>query len=128
MRLSRRFFFIAMVKILTFNEWLVSLYDFNGNGKIDKVSERLAKKKALNNKNYQATQQAYAQYVALAEAANKNEREAQQTQALITAAGQGNEAAATLLTGESKGGTAKSIVLIAVAGAVLIAFLILRRK
>ena len=104
------------------------MYDFNGNGKLDKVAERTAYKKALNNKNYNATQQQYAQYVALAEAANKNEREAQQTQYLINAAGQGNEAAATLLTGESKQGTAKGIVFILAAAAVLVAFLVMRKE
>lgn len=124
-----------MVKILTFDEWVLKMYDFNGNGKIDRDGrgEYTAYNRALNNKNYANTQNAYAQYVALAEAANKNERDAamqqqamQQQQMLIEQAGQGNEAARNVLTGETKEGTAKTIVLYLVAGAALI-FLLLKK-
>lgn len=125
-----------MVKILTFEEWVLKLYDFNGDGKInrDGRGEYTAYTRALNNKNYAATQNAYAQYVALAEAANKNEREAElqqqaieQQQQLVEMAGQGNEAARNILTGETKEGTAKTIILYIVAGVALVFFLLKRK-
>lgn len=115
-------------RILTYDEYVLKMYDFDGSGKIDKAAERLAYKRALNNRNHAATEQAYAQYVALAEAANKNEREAQQQQALLAAAGTGNEAATTILTGESKTGTAKSIIVYLIIGAALIAFILKGNK
>lgn len=117
-----------MIKILSFDEWVLKMYDYNGNGKIDKAAERMAYNRALNNKNHAATEQQYAQYVALAEAANQNERAAEQQQQLITAAGAGNEAATTLLTGESKAGSAKKIIIVVAAAAVVMAFVLTRKK
>lgn len=124
-----------MVKILTFDEWVLKMYDYNGNGKIDKAAERRAYQKALNSKNYQTTQQAYAQYVALAEATNKNERDQQNQQAameaqqaLIEAAGQGNETATAMLTGKTKGDEIKSIVVVGAVALVAVIFLIFRKK
>lgn len=129
-----------MVEILTFDQWVLKMYDFNGDGQInrDGRGEYTAYTRALNNRNYANTQNAYAQYVALSEAANKNERDAalqqqqldaalQQQQQLIAAAGQGNEAARNILTGETKEGTAKSIVLYVAVAAVLIFFFAKRR-
>lgn len=125
-----------MIKILTFDEWVLKMYDFNGDGRInrDGRGEYTAYNRALNSRNINATQNAYAQYVALAEAANKNERDAnlqqqqiEQQAAIVQAAGEGNEAARNLLTGETKEGTAKTIVLYIVAGVVLVFFLLKRK-
>jgi len=129
-----------MVQILTFDEWVLKLHDYNGDGRInrDGRGEYTAYTRALNNRNITATQNAYAQYVALAEAANKNEREAnmqqqqlnaavEQQALLIREAGAGNEAARNVLTGETKEGTAKNIVLYVVFGAVIV-FYLLKRK
>ena len=125
-----------MIKILTFDEWVLKMYDFNGDGRInrDGRGEYTAYNRALNSRNINATQNAYAQYVALAEAANKNERagalqqqQIEQQAAIVQAAGEGNEAARNLLTGETKEGTAKTIVLYIVAGVVLVFFLLKRK-
>lgn len=126
-----------MIQILTFDEWVLKMYDFNGDGRInrDGRGEYTAYNRALNSRNINATQNAYAQYVALAEAANKNERDAnlqqqqiEQQAAIVQAAGEGNEAARNLLTGETKEGTAKTIVLYIVAGVVLVFFLLKRKQ
>ena len=115
---------------MTFDEYVLKLYDTNGNGKIDRDGrgEYTAWKRALNNKNIANTRQGYAEYVALMERTNQNQRAADTQQALIAADGSGNEAAQTFLTGESTLGTIKNIMLYVVAGAALIAFLILRKK
>ena len=115
-------------KILTFDEFVIKLYDYNGNGRIDKLAERRAYNKALNAKNHAATEQQYAQYVALMEAANKNERASEQQAALLAAAGAGNETAATILTGESKAGSAKNIIIVVAVAAVVMAFILTRKK
>lgn len=125
-----------MNQILSFNEWVLQQYDYNKNGKIDRDGrgEYTAYKKALNNKNYDRTKQAWQEYVALTEALNKNEREQQNQQALLeqqsallAAAGEGNATAATLLTGDSKEKTAKSVIIIAAVAAVAIVFLLKRK-
>lgn len=118
-----------MAEIISFDEYVLQLYDTNGNGKIDRDGrgEYTAWKRALNKRNIANTRQGYAEYVALMERTNQNQRAAENQQALINAASQGNEAAATMLTGESKSATASKIILIVSAAAVLLV-LLLKRK
>lgn len=118
-----------MQTIKSFDEWLRDLCDYNQNGKIDKAAEKKAYKKALNNRNSANTQQAFAEYVALMEAANKNERAHNENLALIKAAGEGNAAAATVLTGNAEGKTATNITMYVVFAAVgIVAIVLLMRK
>lgn len=112
-----------------------SLFDYNGNGSIDKGRETRAYEKAMKAKNVGTYRQAYAEYVALVEAANKNERSQEQAQAalaaqqaLVQAAGEGNDAATALITGKTKGDEIKSIVVVGAVAMVAVIFLIFRKK
>jgi len=117
-----------MAKILSFDEWVKSLYDYNGNGKID-VSERAAYKQALNRRNKAQTYQLYAQYVAQTEKSNELEAGRAQQQAVTAAALSGDATAAALLTGDTKQNLIKNYgkwIVVGLIGLAAVAFIILK--
>lgn len=91
-----------MANTPTFDEWLLSLFDYDRNGKINGLSEKNGMNRATKKKNIATYQQMYAQYVAQLEKGNQINAGIEQNNAILAAAIQGNEAAAGVLTGDTK--------------------------
>lgn len=113
-----------MANIPTFEEYVKGLYDYNGDGKL-KGREIGAYNRAMNKRNKASTYQLYAQYRAQLEKGTQINAGIEQNNAILAAAIQGNEAAAGVLTGDTKTNMLKYIIF-GVIGLVAV-FLILKK-